>query len=428
MQEGYLPIDRDELKIRIEKNRERLSCGDYYQYESIFSPESYTWYGDKEGRALLAFMSHYKISGDKIPCMDKLLSELPHRLNDKGYLGPAFEDEIHEQQLSGHSWLLRGLCEHYDVFADKASLDAIIGITKGLYLSKKGRFATYPVDRDASGGDVSGSCTESCHGWVLSSDIGCAFMSIDGLSHAYSILRGSDLEELLYEMCNVYLNIDKVKLKAQTHCTLTAARGMLRMYECTHNEFYLDGAKDIMDLYVNRGGMTATYQNLNWWGRPDTWTEPCAIIDSLMLSCELYKITKEPFFRETAARIYQNGFATLQRDNGGAGTDTVVLYGVYDTLHAKMYEAYFCCTMRLAEGLFYINENADLLFYRKSGMAEKRDGIYYDGDVILTLVSGKGEEYVKEYILADGYKLSPILKYYCLPRDVIENTFQRIIF
>lgn len=428
MKGEYLPIDRDELKIRIDKNRDRLSFGDYYQYENIFSPESYTWYGDKEGRALLAFMSHYKISGEKISCMDKLLSELPHRMNDKGYLGPAFEYEIHEQQLSGHSWLLRGLCEHYDIFGDHASLDAIIKITEGLYLSKKGRFSTYPTDRDTTVGDVSGSCTSTSLGWVLSSDIGCTFMSIDGLSHAYSILRDITLEELLYEMCSVYLAIDKVKLKAQTHCTLTAARGMLRMYEYTHKQFYLDGAMKIMDLYINGGGMTETYQNLNWWGRPDTWTEPCAVIDSLMLACELYKITKQVSFKTTAARIYQNGFATLQRDNGGAGTDTIVLHGICDTLHSKMYEAYFCCTMRLAEGLFYINENADLLSYRKSGNIDNINGIYYDGDVILAQVSGKGERYVKDHIMADGHKLSPILRYYCLPRDVIEGTSQRIIF
>ena len=43
-------------------------------------------------------------------------------------------------------------------------------------------------------------------------------------------------------MIGIYLSIDKVSLKAQTHCTLTAARGMLRMYQETGDRKYLDGA------------------------------------------------------------------------------------------------------------------------------------------------------------------------------------------
>jgi hypothetical protein len=115
-------IDEFELKDRVELNFKRLSEGDYYSFEDIFSPETYTWYGDKEGRALLAFASHFKISGRKIPCMEQMLSAMKDRLNCDGYFGPIYQNEIHEQQLSGHSWLLRGLCEHYELFGDEFSL------------------------------------------------------------------------------------------------------------------------------------------------------------------------------------------------------------------------------------------------------------------------------------------------------------------
>src|SRR5699024_145306 len=115
------------------------------------------------------------------------------------------------------------------------------------------------------------------------------------------------------------------------------------------------------------GGMTYTYQNLNWWGRPDSWTEPCAVIDSLMLALMLYKVEKKEEYRNLAARIYINGFASLQSDNGGAGTDSLVCPGSTKTeLHAEMYEACFCCTMRLSEGLWYIYENKDLLWSEDS--------------------------------------------------------------
>lgn len=421
-------IDKNELQERIDRNYNRLQSGDYYKIDNIFSPADYTWYGDKEGRALLSFVSHYKISGNVIPCMNELLENMPSHLNNDGYFGPIYDNVIQEQQLSGHSWLLRGLCEHYLAFHDDFSLTEIKLITENLYLKNIGKFVSYPINREEKNvGDVSGNDIGNKNGWILSSDIGCAFMSIDGLSHAYEILKNDRLKDLLDEMIDTYLAIDKVKLKAQTHCTLTSARGMVRMYNMTNDKKYLDGALKILDLYVS-SGMTLTYQNLNWWGRPDTWTEPCAIVDSLMLSCELYKITKDEKYRKLAARIYHNGLSTSQRENGGAGTDTVVTEGVCDILKSKMYEAYFCCTMRLSEGLWYINENAELLYAETNGKVEKQGRMYKDGDIIYAEVTGDGEKYVKESLTLDGHKFSPILKYYNIPKEVIENTEQKILF
>ena len=41
--------------------------------------------------------------------------------------------------------------------------------------------------------------------------------------------------------------------------------------------------------------MTATYENYNWFGNghKETWTEPCAVVDSLILALELYRLTKD---------------------------------------------------------------------------------------------------------------------------------------
>ena len=38
-------------------------------------------------------------------------------------------------------------------------------------------------------------------------------------------------------------------------------------------------------------GMTYTYQNYNWWNKGNTWTEPCAVVDSLILFGDLYELT-----------------------------------------------------------------------------------------------------------------------------------------
>ena len=190
MKQLTLPLDEREWQERAELNYRRLSEGDYYQAENVFSPAEYTWYGDKEGRALLAFVSHCKMGKKAIPCMEEMLRKMPSHLNEEGYFGPVYQREIHEQQLSGHSWLLRGLCEHYEQFADAFSLKTIKSIAENLYLSKSGRFCSYPVCREKKGeGGVSGSEGDTVDGWILSTDIGCAFMSIDGLAHAYCITK-----------------------------------------------------------------------------------------------------------------------------------------------------------------------------------------------------------------------------------------------
>lgn len=429
MSASLLPVNEEELQERIRLNFTRLSTGEYYSIREVFSHISYDWWADKEGRALLAFLSHYKINGAVIPCMEQMLQQMPDRLNECGYFGPVFTDAIHEQQLSGHSWLLRGLCEHYEIFHDDFSLKAVGRIVENLYLPKMGRFSSYPVQRNIAGdGGVSGSQIGVLDGWILSSDVGCAFMSIDGLSHAYKVTKDDRIKELLDEMISVYLGIDKVSLQVQTHCTLTAARGMVRMYQETGDEAYLCGAKDIATLYFEGGGMTETYQNLNWWGRPDSWTEPCAIVDSMMLTGELYKLTGDEKYRTLAARIYHNGLATAQRDNGGAGTDSLVLEGGKDTLYTGMYEAFFCCTMRLAEGLWYINANRELFSARIEGQVTKQGRLYADGDILYAEVSGGGEAYAEKQVQIDGHVLSPLVKYYRIPKEVAEATQQKILF
>ena len=425
-------FDKQELQDRIALNFNRLNTNPYYQIGQVYSPPEYDWYGDKEGRALLAFVSHYKISSQKIPCMTEMLAHMEEKTNEQLYFGPLANHVIHEQQLSGHSWLLRGLCEYYEQFKDAFALRMIKAICQNLYLPTKNRYHTYPVDRHPqNAGDVSGNTWGELNGWKLSSDVGCAFMSIDGLSHAYLLLKDAEIKELLDEMIEVYLNVDKKALRVQTHCTLTAARGMMRMYDATKDPAYLNGAKSIYTLYTENGGMTYTYQNANWWGRNNTWTEPCAIVDSLMLACELYLAEGKEAYRRTAARIYHNGLATAQRANGGAGTDTVVTReeGGTDTLFSKDYEAFFCCTMRLAEGLWYIHEHQDILGAKTTGEVVKQEnGVYMDGDILYAEISHAEPYLDRNPVVKDGHTLHPLLKYYRIPKEDMDPIRQKVIF
>ena len=70
-----LPLTEEELSVRIQKNYERL-CEPYYQIENVFASGEYDWPGDKEGRALLAFASHVKMTGKVTPCLLPMLEKL----------------------------------------------------------------------------------------------------------------------------------------------------------------------------------------------------------------------------------------------------------------------------------------------------------------------------------------------------------------
>ncbi len=423
---------REELRERIEANERRFD-DPYYRIEGVFQPADADWPGDKEGRALLAYVSHYRIFGRVIPCVEEMLRELPKHTNAHFYFGPPAGKRIHEQQLSGHSWLLRGLCEHYEQFKDAFSLAALRSVTEHLYLPLLGRFSTYPVDREKiDRGGVSGANVGVVGDWLLSSDTGCAFMSIDGLSHVYALTDDARVLQLLTEMTARFRTMDKAGMRLQTHCTLTAARGMLRLYEKTGDAQFLHDAKDIFTLYTRGGGMSRTYQNLNWWGRPDTWTEPCAIVDSLMLAGELFRLTGSDTYRRFAARIFANGFASAQRENGGAGTDSIVLPG-QPYLYLKMEEAFFCCTMRLAEGLRYAWDHAEMIVPETTGKLKRdAEGRYHDGDLLYAEIQEAGNadvaSYLPEAVTVDGHRLVPLVKYYRLPMAIARELRQRVLF
>lgn len=412
-------ISEIELQERIALNERRLN-EPYYQLPDVYQEEAAEWPGDKEGRALLAFVCHANMTGRENPCMHEMVRLLPSKLNERGYLG-LVKDCIFEQQLSGHSWMLRGLCAYYERYGDDSVKEILYRIAESLYRPCMGHFASYPLKRYYEEGEVSGTSVFMEEGWLLSSDTCCAFMSIDGLSHFYAVTKEPWVRTLLEEMITVFRGIDKSAIKAQTHCSLTASRGMIRMYQQTGEAWYLDGAKEIMSLYEN-SGMTLTYQNLNWWGRPDSWTEPCAIVDSLMAAGELYKITGDWHYRTLATRIYHNGFAFMQRPNGGAGPDHIV-NGEKKILAVNMYEAYFCCTMRLAEGLLYAWDNRSILEAERTGTVSKDEfGRYMDGDWIYAEVQRiEIPEYEKELgitpIMMDGHRLQPIVKCYRLSEE-----------
>ena len=345
-----------ELKDRIMKNFNRLE-EEKYRPENVFLTEeqSGNWPGDTEGRTILGLVMDARSSNRTPKYLKEIIDRIPSELNDRGYMGPIYEGKMNEQQLSGNGWMLRALCEYYEWTNDTIVLGYIRSISNNLFVAGRGYYSEYPIEpntRDRNvGGEAGTTQVRGTDKWILSSDIGCLFIGMEGAIHAYKHLRTPQLKEVIDEMLAKLKEIDILKINAQTHATLTAARGLVRYSEITDDKSYLEWAENIYKMYKDHG-MTEAHGNYNWFDRFDTWTEPCGIVDSYMLAVQLWMNTENPQYKEDAELIYYNALSHAQRNNGGFGTDNCPGTASHDDcLRPRSYEAHWCCTMRGGEGL-----------------------------------------------------------------------------
>jgi hypothetical protein len=360
---GKLPVPipfgkihiQGELDTRLQKNYDRLEESKY-QPDHVFltEQESGGWPGDTEGRTILGLVMDAQATHREPRYLDEIIRRLPSHLNSLGYMGPIYDGMLNEQQLAGNGWLLRGLCEYYKWKGDNRVLPMIRSIAINLFVKGGKGYEDYPIDpvlRNSQSGGASGNIQKTYHQWMLSTDIGCVFIGMDGAIQAYDLLRIPELKKVIDEMVHTFLSMDVVKIKAQTHATLTACRGLIRYADITGNREYVRKVMEIWKLYKTHG-MTECYGNCNWFDRYNTWTEPCAIVDSYMLAVQLWQHTGISAYRDDAELIYYNAIAHAQRSNGGFGCDNCPGLSAHSSnLNVVIDEASWCCTMRGGEGL-----------------------------------------------------------------------------
>ena len=146
---------RGELGARCALLSARLEAP-IYRPDVIFGIEPGGWPGDWEGRTILALTCQAQVTKREPSYLDEIVAALPLKLNGKGYLGPDHGGLLCEQQLSGHSWLLRGLCEYYLYRKYPFVLSLIDGIVRGLFLPARGKYGAYPVlpEQRSGGGEM----------------------------------------------------------------------------------------------------------------------------------------------------------------------------------------------------------------------------------------------------------------------------------
>jgi len=352
-----------ELKQRIDKNFERLEKGRYLP-DSLYlvpNPEYHysEWPGDMPGRLVLSLTLHEQIGGHKAKYLSQILNEYPLNMNEKGYFGKIYGDSLNEQQLASHGWVLRALCENYQYTKSDKVLTMIKTIVNNLVLPTKGYHKIYPIDptQRVEAGGIAGSHSKTIGKWILSTDIGCDFIFMDGVIHAYEVLKTDDLKSISEEMIARFLEADLVAIKAQTHATLTALRAILRYYSLTQDAKLLNEVEKRFAIYTEQA-MTENGENYNWFQRP-LWTEPCAIVDSYIVASQLWQFTGNQKYLLEAQHIYYNGISVTQRHNGGFGCNSCT--GAHNPfLTIALPEADFCCSMRGAEGFARVTEYAYL--------------------------------------------------------------------
>lgn len=376
---------KGDIQDRLERSYDRMHS-EWYTADKVFVADGNNWPGDWEGRTILALTSLGKVLNRQPDQLDQMIENLINHVNAKGYLGVIREKEtFDEQQISGHSWLLRGLVDYYVWKNDDRVLLVIKNIVNNLMKPTLGYYAHYPMNPDERivSGQAAGDLTGKQLGyWLTSSDTGCAFIMLDGISKAYELLKDESLEPLIEEMIETYFKMDFVKLSVQTHATLSGLRGVLRYSRIKGDTSMIKRCEDVYAIYLAHG-RTENHANYNWFGRP-TWTEPCAIVDAFIVSMELAKITGKTMYIEEANYIYYNALTYAQRENGGFGCDVCSgAEGDYVMPGEGIFEAYWCCTMRGANGLGYVLENAiincdDKIKYH----------MYFEGSVTLDFDDG----------------------------------------
>lgn len=354
-------ISRSDLGYRLTQSFSRNESK-YYKPNYIWTADKNSWPADWEGRTILALVSLAKATGKEPAYLEEMIDLLPSKLNELGYLGEVYPNgAISEQQLAGHSWLLRGLIE-YSLWKKTDKVKGIIEtLVRNLYVPVVEELDNYYVNGYKKEGTFSGSIIASRGKWLLSTDIGCAFISCDGISQAYEFLGWDCLKVYLQKMREKFITADLYGGTFQTHATLSCIRGLIRTYKLTGLPEFLETAINTFELYREKG-ITENYSNINRFGVAK-WTEPCAIIDSYMCCIELYRITKKTEHLDFAQKVYFNSISHCQLPNGGMGLQNcpghhgITKLGYNRRNTGEIYEAYWCCTMRGGDGLSYVSLN-----------------------------------------------------------------------
>ena len=383
------------LKARAELSFRRLQ-EPYFQWDNVSRVNFEPFPGDAIGRTIngLTLLSQ-ALNQPEPASLKEIMRRVPALANSDGYLGPKLpESRANEDTMAGHNGYTYGLAEYALWTKDPVAKESLGRMVANLFVPARAAIAGY---RETSEVKVD---------WHLSGgDVGQFFTTLDGMTRAYALVPSPEFKATIETAIDRYRKLDLVGLSAQTHAMLSAATGILRWHEMHHRPEDLAFAEALYKQY-RALAMTETFENYNWFNKPQ-WTEACGVIDSFILTVNLWRQTGRANYLEDAHLILFNGLLPGQLHNGGFGTGPCVGHatGVCRTkLHS---EAPFCCSMRGGEGIaraiqysyfqdkdtvvlpFYSNGTATLRFAERTCKVRQETGYPHKGQVRLEVLESQ---------------------------------------
>ena len=299
--------------------------------------------------------------------------------------------------MAGHNGYTYGLMEYALWTKDLAAKESLKRMVANLFVPARAAIAGY---RETSEAKVD---------WHLSGgDVGQLFTALDGMTRAYALVPSPEFKATIETSIKRYRKLDLVGLSAQTHAMLSAATGILRWHEMHHRPEDLAFAEALYKQY-RALAMTETFENYNWFNKPQ-WTEACGVIDSFILTVDLWRQTGRANYLEDAHLILFNGLLPGQLHNGGFGTGPCVGHAT-GTCRTQLHsEAPFCCSMRGGEGIaraiqysyfqdkdtvvlpFYSNGTATLRFAEGTCKVRQETGYPHKGQMRLEILESQANK------------------------------------
>ena len=405
------------LKARAELSFRRLQ-EPYFQWDHVSRVNFGPFPGDAIGRTIngLTLLSQ-ALNQPEPASLKDIMRHVPSLANPDGYLGPKLpESRANEDTMAGHNGYTYGLAEYALWTKDPETKESLRRMVANLFVPARAAIAGY---RETSEAKVD---------WHLSGgDVGQFFTTLDGMTRAYALVPSPEFKATIETAIERYRKLDLVGLSAQTHAMLSAATGILRWHEMHHRPEDLAFAETLYKQY-RAFAVTETFENYNWFNKPQ-WTEACGVIDSFILTVDLWRQTGRANYLEDAHLILFNGLLPGQLHNGGFGTGPCVGHAT-GTCRTKLHsEAAFCCSMRGGEGIaraiqysyfqnkdtvvlpFYSNGTATLRFAEGTCKVRQETGYPHKGQVRLEVLESqlnaekKWRFFVPSWALKDSFEI-----------------------
>jgi len=343
---------------RLRASVQRLLRDDYAVAPVMGGSIESDWPGDLVGRLLLSLSRLARAGAPTGERAHEIATALLAALEPRGYLGPVLAEPIDEQQVAGHGWVVAGLLQYAANGGDRDAERAALRVVDELILPALARFGDYPRDREPlpDAGGASGTASAVVGSWRVSTDVWCVLLTLNALVPAALEAGRTDLDGVIRELGGALADLDLRANHVQLHASLAAARNLADYGRAIGDRTLVGVARAVYDTYAEHA-RTLHYATFNWFGRPDSWTEPCAIVDSLGLARTLGDLLDDDGYREDARRIARSALDFAEREDGSFGLDTVATASRPE-LRPLEYDAHWCCTMRGAIGLLEAREGS----------------------------------------------------------------------